>query len=134
LVPQYSSAADFPGAPQYLEHIDKDYRASDIESYVRNRFRNKDYVVVTKGVVPDVLREIAPERIAFLHLDLNAPRAETGALEVLLDRVSRGGIIIFDDYGWKHFQNHKETIDLYMAEQGQVIMELPTGQGLMIKR
>jgi hypothetical protein len=133
-VPQYSSAADFPGAPQYLEHIDKDYRAADIESYVRNRFRNKDYVVVTKGVVPDVLREIAPERIAFLHLDLNSPRAETGALEVLLDRVSPGGIIIFDDYGWKHFQNHKEATDRYMAERGQIIMELPTGQGLMIKR
>ena len=78
-VPQYSSAADFPGAPQYLEHIDKDYRASDIESYVRNRFRNKEYVVVTKGVVPDILHEIAPERIAFLHLDLNSPRAETGS-------------------------------------------------------
>ena len=69
LVPQYSSAADFPGAPQYLEHIDKEYRASDIEGCVRDRFRNKDYVVVTKGVVPDALQEIAPERIAFLHLD-----------------------------------------------------------------
>ena len=134
VVPQYSSAADFPGAPQYLEHIDRGYRASDIESYVRNRFRNKDYVVVTKGVVPDILHDIAPERIAFLHLDLNSPRAETGALEVLLDRVSPGGIIIFDDYGWKHFQNHKEATDRFMAERGQVIMELPTGQGLMIKR
>jgi O-methyltransferase len=134
LVPQYSSATDFPGAPGYLEHIDKDYRASDIESYVRNRFCAKDYIVVTKGVVPDVLREIAPRLIAFLHLDLNSPRAETGALELLLDRVSPGGIIIFDDYGWKHFQNHKEATDRYMAERGQIIMELPTGQGLMIKR
>ena len=132
--PQYSSEADFPGAPQYLEHIDKEYRAADIERYVRDRFRNKEYVVVTKGVVPDVLREVAPERIAFLHLDLNSPRAETGALEVLLGRVSPGGIIIFDDFGWKHFQNHKEATDRYMTERGQVIMELPTGQGLMVRR
>jgi O-methyltransferase len=131
---QYSSEADFPGAPQYLEHIDKEYKAADIEGYVRDRFRAKDYVVVTKGVVPDVLHEIAPERIAFLHLDMNSPRAETGALEVLLDRVSPGGIVIFDDYGWKHFQSHKEATDKFMAERGQVILELPTGQGLMIKR
>jgi hypothetical protein len=134
LVPQYSSAADFPGAPQYLEHIDKEYRASDIEGYVRSRFRNKEYVVVTKGVVPDVLHDIAPERIAFLHLDLNSPRAETAALEFLLDRVSPGGIVVFDDYGWKHFQNHKEATDRWVAARGQVILELPTGQGLMIKR
>ena len=131
---QYSSETDFPCAPQYLEHIDKDYRAADIEGYVRNRFCNKEYVVVTNGVVPDILHDISPERIAFLHLDMNSPRAETGALEVLLDRISPGGIIIFDDYGWKHFQNHKEATDQFMAECGQVIMELPTGQGLMIKR
>jgi O-methyltransferase len=132
--PQYSSKADFPGAPQYLEHIDRDYRAVDIEGYVRNRFRNKEYVVVIKGVVPDILHDIAPNEIAFLHLDLNSPRAETGALEILLDRVSPGGIVIFDDYGWKHFQKHKVATDRFMAEQGQVIMELPTGQGLVIKR
>ena len=131
---QYSSAADFPGAPQYLENIDKEYRASDIEGYVCNRFRTKDYVVVTKGIVPDILHQIAPERIAFLHLDMNSPRAETGALEVLLDRVAPGGIVIFDDYGWKHFQNHKEATDKFVAERSQVILELPTGQGLMIKR
>jgi O-methyltransferase len=134
LAPQYSSKADFPGAPEYLKHIDKDYRASDIEGYVRNRFRNKEYVVVTKGMVPDILLEIAPGRIAFLHMDMNSPRAETGALKILFDRVSPGGILIFDDYGWKHFQNHKEATDRFMAERDQVIMELPTGQGLMIKR
>jgi O-methyltransferase len=132
--PQYSSADDFPGAPQYLEEIDRQYRAADIEGHVRNRFRDKDYVVVTKGVVPDVLHEIAPQRIAFLHLDLNSPRAEVAALEFLLDRVTPGGIVVFDDYGWKHFQNHKEAIDRWLAARGQVILELPTGQGLMIKR
>jgi hypothetical protein len=133
-VPQYSSADDFPGAPQYLEEIDREYRAADIESYVRNRFRDKDYVVVTKGIVPDILNEIAPQRIAFLHLDLNSPRAEAAALEFLLDRVAPGGIVVFDDYGWKHFQNHKESIDRWVGGRGQVILELPTGQGMMIKR
>jgi len=132
--PQYSSADDFPGAPQYLEEIDREYRAADIESYVRNRFRDKDYVVVTKGVVPDVLHEIVPQRIAFLHLDMNSPRAEAAALELLLDRLTPGGIVVFDDYGWKHFQNHKEATDRWLAARGQVILELPTGQGLMIKR
>ena len=133
-VSRYSSADDFPGAPQYLEEIDREYRAADIEGYVRKRFRDKDYVVVTKGVVPDVLNEIAPQRIAFLHLDLNSPRAEAAALEFLLDRVTLGGIVVFDDYGWKHFQNHKESIDRWVTVRGQVILELPTGQGLMIKR
>jgi hypothetical protein len=67
---------------------------------VRNRFRSKDYVVVTKGVVPNVLHELAPERIAFLHVDLNSPRAEALAIEVLLDRVTPGGIVIITKKLW----------------------------------
>ena len=84
--------------------------------------------------MPDILHQIAPERIAFMHIDMNSPKAEAGALEVLFDRVSPGGIIVFDDYGWKQFEKQKEAADRFMAARGQFIMELPTGQGLMIKR
>jgi hypothetical protein len=131
---QYSSAADFPGAPHFLQYTDKDYKAPDIESVVRARFQDKNYVKVIKGVVPNILLEQAPERIAFLHLDLNSPKAEIAALEVLFDRISPSGIIVFDDYGWRHFQHLKKAADEFMAQRGQVILELPTGQGLVIKR
>lgn len=87
-----------------------------------------------KGTVPDVLHEQSPDRIAYLHLDMNSPRAETAALEVLFNQVSTGGIIIFDDYGWKVFHRQKEAADAFMAANGQLILELPTGQGFMIKR
>ena len=65
---------------------------------------------------------------------MNSPRAETGALEVLFDRIVPGATVIFDDYGWKIFHRQKEAADAFMAARGQVILELPTGQGLMIKR
>jgi O-methyltransferase len=132
--PQYSSEADFPDAPHLYQFIDNVYRASDIEDQVRRRFRGLHYVVVTKGIVPDVLTEGVPARIAFLHLDMNSPRAEVGALEALYDRLSTGGIVVFDDYGWKTFRMQKAAADEFMASRGQIILELPTGQGLMIKR
>src|SRR5690349_23225064 len=37
-------------------------------------------VVVTQGKVPEVLAEAAPDRIAFLHIDMNDAEAELGAL------------------------------------------------------
>ena len=132
--PLYSSETDFPDAPHVYAHANKEYSAPDIESYVRGRFRDRANVVVTKGTVPDVLHGRSPDRIAYLHLDMNSPRAETGALNVLFNRVSIGGIIIFDDYGWKVFRKQKEAADAFMTKHGQVILELPTGQGLMIKR
>jgi len=131
--PKYSSQDDFPDSGDFFNFINREYKSPGIEGQVRRRFSNKPFVIVTKGVVPDVLRDIAPEKIAFLHLDMNSPRAEQGALEFLFDRISPGGFIIFDDYGWKQYRKQKETADRVMANWGLVILELPTGQGLVVK-
>ncbi len=89
---------------------------------------------IIKGSVPDVLTKTAPEAVAFLHLDMNSPAPEIGALDILYDRISVGGIVVFDDYGWTLFGKQKLAADAFMSARGQNIMELPTGQGLVIKR
>lgn len=101
---------------------------------VRARFASYSNVDVIKGVVPGVLVENAPERIAFLHLDMNAGAAEASALEVLFDRITDGGLVLMDDYG-RH-ENHELHIvlDEWMEGHGHPVLELPTGQGLVIKR
>jgi O-methyltransferase len=55
-------------------------------------------------------------------------------LERLFDRVLTGGVVVFDDYGWKMFHKQKEAEDAFMRSRGYGILELPTGQGLVVKR
>jgi O-methyltransferase len=74
-----------------------------------------------------------PSHIAFLHVDLNSPAAEVGVLEILFDRVVPGGMVVFDDYGWHIFHKQRLAEDRFMAERGHAILELPTGQGLVVK-
>ncbi len=87
-----------------------------------------------KGIVPDILYETSPQELAFLHLAMNAGQAEVGALEVLFDRIGDGGIVLMDDFG------RREQIEVYRALSGFFagrdipVLELPTGQGLVIKR
>jgi predicted O-methyltransferase YrrM len=81
-----------------------------------------------------MLAEVAPARIAFLHMDLNSPAAEVATLEILFDRVTPGGVIVFDDYGWHQFRRQKEAHDAFMAARGYHVLELPTGQGMVVKR
>jgi len=88
----------------------------------------------TKGFLPEALDGAMPEHIGLLHIDLNAPRAEIAVLERLFDRVLPGGVIVFDDYGWKMFHKQKEAEDDFMRRKGYEILELPTGQGLVAKR
>ena len=98
------------------------------------KFRDVPNVRVIRGIVPDCLAQESPEKIAFLHIDLNSPAAEVAALEVLFDRVVPGGCVVFDDYGWHLFRKQKIAEDAFMAARGYRILELPTGQGLVIKR
>jgi len=131
---KYSSPDDFPENRTFFDFANKHYKDPTIYPYVCNRFRDRADIKVIKGVVPDVLREAAPAQIAFAHIDLNSPAAEVGALEFLFPRLSSGGLVVFDDYGWKSSHRQKEAEDEFMRRHGYEVLELPTGQGLVIKR
>jgi hypothetical protein len=132
--PAYSTADDFADAPGFFDFADRIYRDPAIYPEVVRRFSDCANIRVIRGVVPDILSDVAPEQIAFLHIDLNSPAAEIAALEILFDRVVPGGVIVFDDYGWHLFRKQKEAEDAFMAARGYHILELPTGQGMVIKR
>jgi O-methyltransferase len=130
---RYSSEQDFPEAPQFFGQLHEESRQDpQRHEKVASRFASKPYVKIIKGVVPDILREVAPDKVAFLHLDMNAPIAQKGALEVLFDRLSPGAVVIFDDYGWFLYHREKEVADAFFEARGHSVLELPTGQGLVI--
>ena len=131
---KYSSSEDFPDKPEFYEFTHKYYNDPTLLGYVTERFSGMPNVKVVKGIVPDVFAELSPQKIAFLHIDLNSPGPEIGALEALFDRVVPGGYVIFDDYGWLGMRKLKAAEDAFMSERGYTVLELPTGQGLVIKR
>jgi hypothetical protein len=52
----------------------------------------------------------------------------------LFERISPGGLLILDDYGWKNYPGQKESADRFARSKRHAILELPTGQGLLIKK
>ena len=60
--------------------------------------------------------------------------AELAALDVLWDRMVPGAILILDDYGWSgYYAEQKFREDVFFEERGYRVVELPTGQGMVIK-
>jgi O-methyltransferase len=100
---------------------------------VRARFPEPN-VIITQGRVPESLEIAAPEKIAFMHLDLNNREAEIGALEKLWDRIVPGGVLILDDFGWCGYMPQYVAETDWFAARGYSILELPTGQGMVIKK
>jgi CTP synthase (UTP-ammonia lyase) len=58
---------------------------------------------------------------------------EIAAAEFFWPRMSLGGIIILDDYGWQGFDEQRLAFDKFAKEKNVPILSLPTGQALIIK-
>jgi O-methyltransferase len=108
---------------------------SGLYERVRNKFAPYPQVRLIKGLIPQVFEDDCPDRIAYLHIDLNQAPAEVAALEHLFDRMVPGGILILDDYEWSGFYRpQKLAEDQWFDALHYRVMPLPTGQGLIIKR
>ena len=44
--------------------------------------------------------------------------------------MSRGGVIVFDDYGQDNYLETKETVDSFLSDKEGLLMAHPTGQAL----
>lgn len=109
------------------------YKGTYSYETVAAQFAPFENIVVTKGRVPEILDEVCPDAIAFMHIDLNNTKAEIAALDKLYERVTPGGVIVFDDYGWTAARAQRDAEDRWFAARGLEILALPTGQGLFIK-
>ena len=102
---------------------------------IKDRFIKYPQVNLVKGFLPDSFADGMPEKISYLHIDLNNAEAELAVLERLFDRVVSGGIIIMDDYEWAGiYRPQKKAEDPWFGERNYRVFPLPTGQGLIIKR
>ena len=131
---KYSFVNDFPDSPGFFDYAEKFYKKPGLYDSVIKRFDKIDNVHVVKGFLPDSLDSNTHDKIAFLHLDLNSPGPEIAVLEMLFDRVVLGGTIVLDDFGWILHKKQLEAEITFFEKRNQVVLELPTGQGLVIKR
>ena len=114
------------------DRIASGFYTSDVES-LRENFSQWERVNIIQGAVPETLKEVKSDSIAFLHLDMNCSAPEVATMEALWERLSPGAIILMDDYAYWGFQSIKEGADKFALSRGADIMTLPTGQGLLLK-
>jgi O-methyltransferase len=119
--------------PHGSSHTHMPGMGEELFESTRQRFSELPNVHVIRGAVPQVLEGQSPDTIAFLHIDMNSAPAEIGALEALFDRVSPGGVIVLDDYGYHGYVAQRDAERAWFGARGYDVIELPTSQGLVIK-
>ena len=51
--------------------------------------------------------------------------------EAIWDRLTPGGMIVLDDYGFGGHEEQRAAWDAFTAARGARVLALPTGQGLI---
>lgn len=89
---------------------------------------------LVRGMVPDTLSAFPQgRRVAYLSIDMNIVLPEIAAIEFFWERITPGGIVLLDDYGWSTHSAQKAAFDAFAARHGVRILSVPTGQGIMIR-
>ncbi len=108
------------------------YDVDNWEQQVRESFAPYPKAHVIRGKVPAILAETAPETVSFLHIDMNAAQAEIAALDFFQSRLVSGAIILLDDFGRSENAEIGQAHAEWFGAIGKRILELPTGQGVVL--
>lgn len=119
--------------PGWAETNQSLYKGTYAYEDVVARFEPYPNIEVVRGRVPEILHERCPDRISFLHIDLNNTAAEIAALELLVERMTPGGVVILDDYTWATAHAQFQAERRWFADRGLHVLPLPTGQGVFVK-
>ena len=116
-----------------LEYLGQ-YSFLSIGNTQRNLAAFQHESVYIKGYIPDsFVGADNPDKIVWLHLDLNSSLPTVMALEFFYERMYPGGIILFDDYAWHSCFDTKLIVDQFLVGKSGVLLPLPTGQAIFFK-
>lgn len=88
---------------------------TEVQSLMKKSPLNEGLFNFVVGEVAETLELSVPQRIAILRLDTDWYESTMKELEILYPRLSKGGVLIVDDYG--HFTGARKAVDEYFKEQ-----------------
>lgn len=99
---------------------------------VKNYFSNFPGVEVVQGSLPESLAETGLGTVAFVHVDLKSAESEKSSLEAIRPRLRAGSIVLFDDSTNPGCQSQLDVHRSFAESFGAVLLELPTGQSVLV--
>jgi len=85
-----------------------------------------------EGMVEDTIPGQAPAQIAILRLDTDWYASTKHELHELYPRLSSGGVLIIDDYGWWH--GCRKAVEEFLEETGARLLLLRMDEGRIAVR
>ncbi len=85
------------------------------------------------GLFPETAADIVHRRFCLVHIDVDIYKSVKDCCAFFYDRMTRGGIMIFDDYGFITCPGAKLAVDEFFADKPESPCYLVTGQSIVTK-
>lgn len=129
----FDTFAGMPETDKKMDyHVAGDFSDTSAES-VAAFVNQPDIVVIRKGFVPDTFAGLEQESFAFAHIDMDIYQSTVDAMNFLWPRLERGGIIVFDDYGFPSCLGVRQAVDEFFLKTAVRPLCLSTGQAVVFK-
>ncbi len=86
------------------------------------------------GIYPDDTGEQVPDPLRLVHIDVDAYQSASEVLEHVCPRLSVGGIVVFDDYGFASCPGVTRLVDEQRAVPGRLVVQNLNGHAVLIKQ
>lgn len=120
-----------PGANDGAHWTKGDLTAS--EQIVHKNLEKFSCFKTFKGWIPDAFPLVEKHRYAFLHIDVDLEQPTYDSIAFFYPRMNKGGVVILDDHGYDTCPGARKAVLDFMADKPEPVLDLSTGQGLIIK-
>ena len=127
----------YEGMPEISHHLDSAWEPGDLASPVEDvqeLFADSGRVKIVKGFFSETLSQYPDLRFSFCHVDADLYSSIDECIIYIMPRLSPGGVIVFDDYGFEETPGAKAVIQEYFGKEIPTFIPLPTGQAVYFAR
>lgn len=100
---------------------------------VQRNLEQFERVEYHKGWIPTRFADVADRVFSFVHIDVDLAGPTRDSIEFFYPRMSKGGIIVCDDYGFTTCPGATRAIDEYLSDKPEKMIRLSAGGGFLIK-
>lgn len=125
----------FSGMPQTRKGVDFHHEGDFSDTTIKavRKFLGKNRKIeLIPGQFPKSASGLTRQRFSLVHIDVDIYKSVFDCCRFFYPRMVKGGIMIFDDYGFLSCPGAKMAVDEFFKEREATPIYLPTGQALVI--
>jgi len=127
----------FTGIPGNTPEVDfykkGDFAGTSLDS-VKSFLEDCQNVYFYSGCFPGSAQALSGKNFCFVHVDVDVYESVRGCLEFFYPKMSRGGVMLFDDWQWKGCPGVKKAVEGFLKDKPEKPVVTASFQCAIIKR